>query len=115
MDVSMEFQNLKELNTELDEATKEINSQIEALVAKKDEISKPYLDKITECRQKIINETMNLKESIKTDYGRAIYRKGYTRYSWDNKKLEGYAAIHEEILKFRKESQIEPTVMIKME
>lgn len=45
---------------------------------------------------------------------RATYRRGYTRTSWNGKALKGYAAAHPEILEFKKETQIKPSVSIKM-
>lgn len=49
-------------------------------------------------------------------YGiKATYRRGYARISWNNKKLDGYAAAHPEILAFRTESQVKPGVSIKVQ
>jgi hypothetical protein len=42
----------------------------------------------------------------------AQYRSGYKRVSWDSKRLDGYAAANPEILAFRKESEVSPTVSI---
>ena len=47
--------------------------------------------------------------SVKGDYLQAVYAKGRT--SWDTKALEGFAAAHPEIEKFRKTG--EPSVSIR--
>jgi hypothetical protein len=42
-------------------------------------------------------------------------RKAYTRSSWDNKGLRGYAVAHPEVMGFVKETSIKPGVSIKVE
>ena len=42
------------------------------------------------------------------------FRSGYVRNSWDNDKLEGFAAVHPEILPFRKQTDVNPSVSMKV-
>ena len=65
-------------------------------------------------REEIVTSVLELGHTVDTVYARATYRKPSTRTSWDNKALDGYAAAHEEILQFRKESSVKPSVAIKL-
>ena len=42
------------------------------------------------------------------------YRSGYTRTSWNTEGLNGYAVAHPQILTFRKETDVKPTVAMKV-
>jgi len=42
------------------------------------------------------------------------FRSGYVRNTWDNDKLEGYSAAHPEILPFRKQTDVGPSVSMKV-
>jgi len=55
------------------------------------------------------NHVKELKESVKGASLHAVYSKG--RVSWNDDALKGFAAVHPEILPFRKEG--EPSVAIK--
>lgn len=54
-------------------------------------------------------EVLQAGTTIKGDYLQAVWSKG--RVSWDTKSLDGYAAAHPELARFRKEG--EPSVAIR--
>ena len=53
-------------------------------------------------------------EVAEVDGVKVSVRQGYTRKSWDSKKLEGYATAHPEIWDFCKESETAPSVSLKV-
>ena len=55
------------------------------------------------------DDILKLQASVKGKYLQAVWAKG--RVSWDTKALDGYAAGHPEIARFRKEG--EPSVSIR--
>ena len=65
-------------------------------------------------RDEITRRVLEMGQSVSTSLATATYRSPSTRTSWDNKALNGYAAAHEEILQFRKESPVSPSVSIKL-
>jgi len=44
----------------------------------------------------------------------ATFRSGYVRNTWDNDKLEGYAVAFPGILEFRKQTDVGPSVSMKV-
>ncbi len=76
---------------------------------------------LAEYRQKYYPEIAALETDIKATatgpieaHGvKVAYRRGYTRTSWDNKALTGYAAAHPEILPFRSESEVAPVLGVR--
>jgi hypothetical protein len=54
-------------------------------------------------------------ETLKTPFGRVEFVRGGERVTWDAKALEGYAAAHPEILKFKSVKATEPSARIKFE
>lgn len=83
-----------------------------------------YRDMYTEL-EPAINQLKALEKDIKEhcketgeiatiDGAQVKTRSGYTRVNWDKKALEGYAAVRPEILQFKSEKQVSPTVTIKI-
>ena len=60
-------------------------------------------------------EVKQTGELVMVDGAYTKFGKGYTRTSWDNKGLRGYAVAHPEIMEFCKETEVGPTVSIKIE
>jgi hypothetical protein len=54
-------------------------------------------------------------ETVKSEYGRVEYVRGGERVTWDGKALEGYAAAHPEVLKFKTVKAVDPSARIKFE
>lgn len=54
-------------------------------------------------------------ETLKTAYGRVEYVRGGERATWDAKALEGYAAAHPEILRFKTVKITEASARVKFE
>lgn len=75
----------------------------------------PTLDMMKQLERFIKSEVLASGELIQIDGAKTAFRKGYTRSSWDNKSLRGYAAAHPEILEFCKETEVGPAVSIKLE
>ena len=73
---------------------------------------RPSMDKLERLKETI--KTLVLQEGSTVSHGAttATYRKGYARVSWDSKKLDGYAAAHPEMLPFRSETGVSPSVSI---
>ena len=67
--------------------------------------------------QLLIKELVIIEgKTVKTEFGTVSFRKGSIRTYWDSKALEGYAAGgHDEILQFKKETEVKPSITIKME
>jgi hypothetical protein len=51
---------------------------------------------------------------LDTPMARVEIRKAYERVSWDSRALAGYAAVHPEILQFRKVTQVGVSAAIKI-
>ena len=74
----------------------------------------PTLDTLKRLEYHIKSEVLATGELLKIDGAETAFRKGYTRTSWDNKALRGYAAAHPEIMSFCKETEVGPSVQIKV-
>lgn len=55
----------------------------------------------------------DLAQSAKTDAATVSYVKASIRTTWDGAQLNGFAAAHPEILKFRRETEVPASVRIK--
>jgi hypothetical protein len=53
-------------------------------------------------------------ESVEYDGVTATLRKPYVRTSWDSKGLEGYAKYDPKILEFRKQTNVGPSVSVRV-
>lgn len=69
-------------------------------------------DELEKHRKAIAAHVIETGEILEAPGVSTKFRKGYTRASWDGKKLEGYAAAHPEIMAFRSETKIGPSVVI---
>ncbi|AKB77961.1 hypothetical protein MSHOH_1478 [Methanosarcina horonobensis HB-1 = JCM 15518] len=93
---------------------KEIDHLITVLQKERAEKEAEYAPEIEEVEKKIMAEILKHGESFKCSYGSAAFRKAYERASWDDKKLQGFAILHPEILECRKVSVVEASVQIKV-
>ena len=76
---------------------------------------------IAQRREKLDELELEIKAAVleqarsEKGYGiTATYRSGYVKNSWDNAKLEGFAAAFPQILEFRKQSNVGPSVAMKV-
>ena len=88
--------------------TPEIKAQLSAIDAEFDPIAEAVNLTISVIEADIKTAVMAVGESVKGAYT-AVYAKG--RVSWDTKRIEGYAAAHPEIEKFKTIGQ--PSVSIR--
>ena len=74
----------------------------------------PLMAQMNDIKKEIVKRVKDVGAG--TTHGRvtATLRSGYTRATWDGKALNGYAAAHPEILDFRTERQVGPSVSIKV-
>lgn len=114
-DIDVRFLLIRNLKAAMADELGPLKSQMQDLEAKMREIMDPFVAQIQEHEDYIREAVMLHEKSYKGGHGKATFRKGYSRYSWDNKALEGYvAAGHEEILQFRKESFVQPAVILEV-
>ncbi|WP_407356769.1 hypothetical protein [Methanolobus sp. WCC5] len=115
-DIEAEFAAIRSLKQAMYEELGEYKALRQELEAKIREIMDPFVEEIQAHEENIRNAVLMQEKSYKGNLGKATFRKGYPRYTWDNKALEGYvAAGHEEILQFRKETFVQPAVSISVE
>lgn len=91
----------------------ELQPALDKIEAMRSEL-KPQLDAIREAETNIKKQALEAGEGAKIEGVSVTVRAGYTRTSWNNKALTGYAVAHPELNQFRKESQIKPTAIIKL-
>lgn len=72
----------------------------------------PQIAEVEMLTEQIKNAVVFRGESVEYGDGKAQYRSGYQRVSWDTKALEGLALVYPEIWNLRKESTVKPTVAI---
>lgn len=111
-DLDEAFLQLHYLNSAKNKAVEGLRKKIMDLEAEMEELSGPYDIQISELQTKIIEEVKVLEKPFKCQYGKATYRKGYERSSWDTKALMGYAAAHPEIGQFKKITVVEASVSV---
>ena len=85
----------------------DLNEAIERLDAMRAELG-PAIDQMTALEKDIRAHVLETGET----HDRITIRNGYTRVSWDNRALAGYAVDHPEIKQFAKESEVGPSVAI---
>jgi len=89
------------------------------------DLQMPAIRKLGEALQKRRERLDALEKEIKVvvvaeghserGFGVSVtFRSGYVRNTWDNDKLEGFAAVHPEILPFRKQTDVSPSVSMKV-
>lgn len=116
LDLNNAFWTIKQLKTNMGMLTWEIDSKIEDLKAEKARLEAPYLKDIETIETQIKEEIGGREESFKCDYGRAIFRHGPIKVSWDDAALLGYAAAgHSELEQFRTESEGKSSIVLKVE
>jgi hypothetical protein len=89
-----------------------LDEQIELLQSRID-----YLYSIQDYRRQSIDTTirhlaLKLADSLKCAYGAIVYTSEYTKRSWNLDALDGYAAAHLEIEKFRKTSHVKSSIRV---
>ena len=75
----------------------------------------PQLTAIENIKKEIAGLVLECGQGISVEGASASIRSGYTRVTWDGKMLDGFALVHPEIAGARKESEVKPTVVIKVE
>lgn len=104
-----------DVQAELTERTEGIDKEIAELMERRAQVAEPYYDELAILTGLIVETVEEMGRGVGVEgVARATYRKGYTRYSWPNAALEGYAAAHPEILDLRKESQVKPSVKVEL-
>lgn len=93
-------------------ATADLLAKIEALQNELAEISAPFEQAKTELMAELKPMAVAYGKTYKSEIGMVKFRSGYIRYNWDSKALTGFAAAHPEILAFRSETQIAPSVNV---
>jgi len=61
----------------------------------------------------ILDQVKARGETVKTSYYTVSYRSGYQKITYDYKKLDTYAEKNPEVLRYRKETWVNPTAKIK--
>ncbi|MDP2217485.1 MAG: hypothetical protein Q8J68_09385 [Methanolobus sp.] len=114
-DVDTEFIAMQQLKQVMTEELGPYKTRMQELEAKMREIMDPYVEKIQAHEENIRNAVLMQEKSYKGDFGKDTFKKGYPRYTWDNKAMEGYvAAGHEELLQFRKKTFVKLSVTIEV-
>jgi hypothetical protein len=80
--------------------TPELAAELKDLEIEQATSIEPIQQQISELEREIRERVAMAAQSVSGDYLRAIFVKGRT--SWDTKALDGFAAAHPEIEKFRK-------------
>lgn len=75
----------------------------------------PAIDAMKDLEKQIKDHILETGEMADVDGVTVSIRSGYTRTSWDGKKLEGYAAAHPEVLAFAKETAVGQSVAVKVQ
>ena len=75
---------------------------------------KPILEQLKALEREIKAEVLDTGQLPDVEGIKVQLRKGYTRSTWDNKLLRGYAVAHPEILEFVKETQVRGSVSLKV-
>jgi hypothetical protein len=85
----------------------DLNQALEQLDAMRAELG-PAIEQMNALERAIRDHVLETGET----HDRITIRAGYTRISWDNRALAGYAVDHPEIKQFAKTSDIGPSVAI---
>jgi hypothetical protein len=75
---------------------------------------KPLLEQMKKLEKEIKSEILGTGKVPEVKGVVIQIRKGYLRSSWNDKSLRGYAAANPEILEFVKETQVKPSVSIRL-
>jgi len=113
--VAARLENWARIQAELAERTAGIDAEIRELMERRAQVGERYHKELAKLNSAILVEVYDLGEGVEVEgIARATYKGGYTRYSWPNAALEGYAAAHPEILKLRKETQVKPSIKVEL-
>jgi hypothetical protein len=93
-------------------ATADIAARIDELQQQLEAVCQPFEEAKAELMAELKPMAIAHGQSYKSEWGTVKFRRGYTRYSWDNKALNGFAAAHPEILEFRRETEVGPSVKV---
>jgi hypothetical protein len=95
-------------------SVQEIESTEEALELYRDMFQElaPQIKRLKELEKQIKISILESGEVVNVDGVKVGFRKGYTRSTWDNARLQGYAVAHPEILIFATKKEVKPTVTI---
>ena len=74
----------------------------------------PQLATLDAVKKELNTLVLELGAPVEVDGASASIRSGYTRTTWDGDKLDGFAVVYPEILAFRKESAVKPSVTVKV-
>lgn len=110
--VKAQIAQLYELKAERAKAIAEIELAIAQLQALCDRTAAPYDFEIDTVTGDVVTATLELGCTVEADVGVARYTRGYTKVSYDSKKLDGYAAANPEVLEFRKVTEVKPRVKV---
>lgn len=91
-----------------------LDVQIQELQKERDAIAEPYESEIKDLEQIIISDVISEGHSYEGPLAKVNYRKGYSRVTWNNDKLEGYGKVHPEVLDFKKVTPVSPNAFIKL-
>lgn len=91
-----------------------LTESLEQLRDMKQELG-PAIAKVGRLEKKIKQHILDTGETAEVKGVTIRLRTGYTRITWNSKALEGYAVAHPDILALRSESEIKPSVSIRVE
>lgn len=74
----------------------------------------PALDALNTLKKRIQSHVLETGQIAEVEGAKVSIRRGYVRTSWDSKALDGYAAAHPEIERFRTEREIGPSAVVKV-
>lgn len=113
MNIDQKIEEVARLRKEMENETVVLKTEMVKLGWQVENIEEPFLEKINKLEEEIKAEVIESGKKYKNDLAEVSYRKGYTRTSWDTKKLEGYAVAHPEVEEFKKVSEVSATASIK--
>jgi len=88
---------------------------VQEQIEERKKVIAPMLEELATLEKGIKSQALDNMLGGSIDGVSVRIRKGYTRTSWDNKALSGYAVAHPEIDQFRKTSEVKATAIIKVE
>ena len=74
----------------------------------------PQLATLDAVKKELGTLVLELGAGVEVEGASASIRSGYTRATWDGDRLDGFAVVCPEILVFRKESVVKPSVTVKV-
>lgn len=109
------LQEWAELQAEYWERTAGLREEIAELQEQELQVKEAYLPEFERLSAEIAAQMKELQKTVKLDeVGYASWRSGYVRYTWDSRGLEAYAGKHPAVMQFRKATQVDPQVKVKI-